>query len=469
MTREQNAGQRSLSFPEMTWAEIDVPGCYVVTQTGRLVRVTADTAARPWQSGRARRAFLGRPDLEQPRGSGGCVAGSRVRRRLFRHLLRMRACRQPTRTIREWCPTMKFHLRCIALIAVLCPAAVGCWCCVAGHRLPAAPRGGCRTGAWSRGVGVHRVRRLGRRLSDVEREPLPCGRHRRECAPFPRIGDAARPRSPGSNRVLARDQGEGSNPPDSAEDRCGSPAVQGTRPPTARVGIRFRRSDFPTDGSGWRWWISARWLRRRPIVSLLERRIGRRHTAGSAAPTRQGTRSVSHGFYYCDFVEGHDASFVIAVDPPAASFRANFLLGDAESGRGPVDIFVNAVAGGVTPATKAGEFTSVTFNAKPQNGRITFRLRGRGCDPWAVVGFDLYGPPGARLANLFSAKKPDSPVPPPEKLSNLGRVDPRQVLRSYCEFLMAERLSDGSFSLPWGLVCERLPDSHPPGRQHPSR
>lgn len=43
MSHEHYSSRRALDFPEMPWSDVSTPGCYLVTQTGRLLRVTPDS------------------------------------------------------------------------------------------------------------------------------------------------------------------------------------------------------------------------------------------------------------------------------------------------------------------------------------------------------------------------------------------------------------------------------------------
>ena len=167
--------------------------------------------------------------------------------------------------------------------------------------------------------------------------------------------------------------------------------------------------------------------------------------AWSGGTVRTRTDPVqSGGLYYCDYVEGYDASFTIRVHPQNATYRVTLTFGDKTSKRGSVAVFAGNGRVGSVPAIKAGESRQTTFDVTAKNGEIALRIVGSNCSPWAAVGLDLYGPPGSSTVDGVSGDKPIVFVPPTSKLGPAR--DPRDVLRNYCDFLICERLSDGGFS-----------------------
>ena len=161
---------------------------------------------------------------------------------------------------------------------------------------------------------------------------------------------------------------------------------------------------------------------------------------------RQRTRQAKPGPYLCDFLEGEDASFVVAVDPPQGEYRMTLTLGDPDQPRGPIDVIVNGVtvAAGVT--TAPGRAVEIGFEVVPDHGAVSFRLAARDCKSFAVDGAALYGPKGAKLGELFPRTDPRAAVPRPDSLGTLGRNGARRTLRDYCDFLLEHRPSEGCFS-----------------------
>lgn len=161
---------------------------------------------------------------------------------------------------------------------------------------------------------------------------------------------------------------------------------------------------------------------------------------------RQKTRAGKGGPYLVDFMEGEDATFIIAVDPPDGDYRIVVTLGDSDQARGPVDVLVNDVTVASALQTEAGQAVNVGTEVVPENGRVSFRLRAHGCKSFAVAGAAVYGPKGAKFGRLFAAASLRSAVPPPDSLRTLGRGGAVRVLREYCEYLLRNQPSDGGFS-----------------------
>lgn len=162
--------------------------------------------------------------------------------------------------------------------------------------------------------------------------------------------------------------------------------------------------------------------------------------------TRQKTRAGQPGPYLCDFIEGEDATFAVAVQPADAEYRVVVTLGDPEEARGPIDVIVNGVNVAPGVVTAAGEATDVGCEIVPEAGRVTVRLRARDCRSFAAVGLAVYGPKGATVGVLFPRNDPRSPVPPPDSLKTLGRSGTVRTLGRYCDYLLAHQPSDGGFS-----------------------
>lgn len=161
---------------------------------------------------------------------------------------------------------------------------------------------------------------------------------------------------------------------------------------------------------------------------------------------RQRTRHAKAGPYLCDFVEGEDAAFVVAVEPPDAEYRMTVTLGDTDQPRGPVDVIVNGVTVAAAVTTEAGQPAELGFEVVPDHGTVSFRLVARDCKSFAAVGAAVYGPKGARIGELFPRTEQRSAVPRPDSLHTLGRNGTLRTLRDYCEFLLKNQPSEGCFS-----------------------
>ncbi|MDZ4805418.1 MAG: hypothetical protein SGI90_11210 [Candidatus Eisenbacteria bacterium] len=162
---------------------------------------------------------------------------------------------------------------------------------------------------------------------------------------------------------------------------------------------------------------------------------------------RQITRRIGiSGPYLCDFVEGEDARFVIAVEPPDALYQVALTLGDPDSARGPIDILANDEVVLDDVVTRPGEPIEAVFEVRAEDGWLSFRLRGEGCQAWATPGAVVYGPPEARLRNLFPATETRGLVPPPDSLTIVSRSEAPEILRKFCQYLLRWAPADGGFS-----------------------
>lgn len=162
---------------------------------------------------------------------------------------------------------------------------------------------------------------------------------------------------------------------------------------------------------------------------------------------REVTRDPARfGAFLGDYVEGDDASLVIGVAPGDGDYRVILTLGDPLEERGPVNIGSQGqpVAEGLT--IRANEPIEVEFETRPVDGRISVELHGVDCHPWALAGCTIYGPEGARLAPLSVDTERRSLAPPADSLVMIPRDRARDVLRSYCEFLIGSAPVDGGYS-----------------------
>jgi len=170
---------------------------------------------------------------------------------------------------------------------------------------------------------------------------------------------------------------------------------------------------------------------------------------GQARP--QGGRSGDS--FLRDFFEGFDATLVVDVDS-LADYRGILTLGDLSRARGPVDVFVNGrlVADGVT--TKPREFIDIEFAFASPQGRLEVRLKTDQCSTFAVPGLSLYTkdprtrrPTWGARAQAPAIVKPDLGDDPLSNSASAVAPDgAMKTLRTYCDFLMENRSSDGGFS-----------------------
>jgi hypothetical protein len=150
----------------------------------------------------------------------------------------------------------------------------------------------------------------------------------------------------------------------------------------------------------------------------------------------------------CDFVEGEDATFVLAVRPPENRYEVVLTVGDTEAPRGPMSVETRGVEVARNIRTKAGEFKQVRFVAEAPDRRVSFRLRGARCGLFALTSLAVYGPTGSKMPSLAQTGPRDGRpfVPSPDSLATLDKADPRRILGTFADFLVAQEPVEGGFS-----------------------
>jgi hypothetical protein len=150
----------------------------------------------------------------------------------------------------------------------------------------------------------------------------------------------------------------------------------------------------------------------------------------------------------CDFVEGEDATFVLAVRSAKDPYEVVLTLGDPESARGPMSVSTRDVEIADGIRTKAGEFVQVRFRADAPDRRVTFRIRGVRCGLFALSSLAVYGPQGVTPSLAQTGPRDERPfVPRPDSLRALGpESDPRRILGIFADFLVAQEPVEGGFS-----------------------
>jgi hypothetical protein len=150
-----------------------------------------------------------------------------------------------------------------------------------------------------------------------------------------------------------------------------------------------------------------------------------------------------------DFVEGEDATFVLAVRSPEHPYEVVLTLGDPEAPRGPMSVSTRDVVVASGIRTKSGEYKQVRFRADAPDRRVTFRVQGSRCGLFALTSLAVYGPRGSKMPSLAQTGPRDGRpfVPRPDSLTTLGpKSDPRRILRTFADFLVAQEPVEGGFS-----------------------
>lgn len=162
---------------------------------------------------------------------------------------------------------------------------------------------------------------------------------------------------------------------------------------------------------------------------------------------KNGLRTSERDPWLCDFVAGHDATFVIGVRPAAGTYQLRVTLGDADEPRGPVRITAGGRVVAAAVSTTAGRPKTIDFPLTTKNGHLELRFQAPGCAGFAVIGVELSGPPGATIENLY----PPTPAatashPPAAALPRLDSAARRLLLGRLCDHLIETAPAEGCFS-----------------------
>jgi hypothetical protein len=168
--------------------------------------------------------------------------------------------------------------------------------------------------------------------------------------------------------------------------------------------------------------------------------------AWSEGMVREVRRESTDDRWFGDFIEGEDAVFVVAVDPPDSVYRLIVTLGDPERPRGPVTLFTDDRVVADTVTTGMGERREIAFEAAARNGFLRVRLQATECSGFAVNGIQVSGPAGAIVGRLFPLPSKIMVVPPPESLRPITTEDALLLLRDMCDFLITNSPRLGGFS-----------------------
>jgi len=154
---------------------------------------------------------------------------------------------------------------------------------------------------------------------------------------------------------------------------------------------------------------------------------------------------------FADLAVGHDATMVVAVDPPDSLYTVTVGLGDPGSARGPVDVVANDSLVAVGVATATGERRVLTFTIPARHGRIAVRFIARSCAGFGVSDLAIAGPSPSWLGQLFPPVPPvPDAVPPTPFLPAANPDTTRALLSRLGTYLMAHKPQGGGWS-SWGL------------------
>jgi hypothetical protein len=161
---------------------------------------------------------------------------------------------------------------------------------------------------------------------------------------------------------------------------------------------------------------------------------------------RDGVSPRRSDAWLCDFIEGYDATFVVAVEPDTGTYQVRMTFGDLDRPRGPARVLSGDKVLASVRATEKSESTTVTFVTKPVNGRLEMRVAAEGCRGFALNGVEISGEKLSWLDRLFPDAVQYPPMPAPETLPKVGPADRRKLLKVLCEYLVKASPTEGCFS-----------------------
>jgi hypothetical protein len=170
---------------------------------------------------------------------------------------------------------------------------------------------------------------------------------------------------------------------------------------------------------------------------------------------RDVERNRDRGALLGDFLEGFESTLIIDVDS-LVEYTGILTLGDADTSRGPVTIFADGIELIRDLETEAGEFVDLSFSFSSGAGRLSVHFVTEGCASFAVNGLALYRKKeedqvawtqwGARYSKPPKFKPDVGGNPLFLQSHSTPAVSAEETLRGYCEYLLENRSSDGSFS-----------------------
>jgi hypothetical protein len=201
------------------------------------------------------------------------------------------------------------------------------------------------------------------------------------------------------------------------------------------------------------WWLVTRLdygprIEARGRTSSAARPRSELTAAWTEGMVRPVSRSGVQDSYLADFMEGENATVMIAADP-LTKYRVLLTVGDAEAPRGPMNIYIYDDLAVSSLETEPGEFVDVQFDVMAMGRRINVRFETEECCTFAVCGVSNFVLPGqdpVEPLRLYSAPDLDSSPRPLHGSAELGDEWALETLRTYCEFLLAMRPAEGCFS-----------------------
>ena len=144
-----------------------------------------------------------------------------------------------------------------------------------------------------------------------------------------------------------------------------------------------------------------------------------------------------------DFVSGVRAEFWAGLDN--GTYELSFTWGDSNYAHGPFDLSIQGKPAAKALKTKRGEFLEQKANAEVRDEVLRIQIVAPEAKAnFALAGLTIRGP--KQTGKHVVIQSPNTAIPSPSQLQAAGEPDPRKALRTYCDWILANRPENGSFN-----------------------
>lgn len=141
-----------------------------------------------------------------------------------------------------------------------------------------------------------------------------------------------------------------------------------------------------------------------------------------------------------EYLTGPEGEFLVGLQ--SNDYTVTVTMSDGKSAHGPFAVLVQGKVVDAAVHLSAGEVLQRSYKAHVTDGRLRLRFQAGTGQTFVVNAMTIEGPPGARKTRLF----PDAPsdvLPARDTMMRSPAADPKQVLRTYSDWLLAHRLPNG--------------------------
>lgn len=144
-----------------------------------------------------------------------------------------------------------------------------------------------------------------------------------------------------------------------------------------------------------------------------------------------------------DFVFGREGEFLVGLDN--GDYEVETTFGDLDYAQGPFNVFVQGRLVVEKLKTGRGQLTTKTFRAKVTEERLSLRFVAVDDAPFFAVTSLIVRGPEQQADHRVWPEAPAETIPTADELARADPRDPREALRSCCDWLLAHQRDDGFF------------------------